>query len=100
MEDASILVELTETTERSKNNERRITKLEANQEELKSLATSTAVMAQRLGIVETNVGDIKESVETLKSKSGKMFDGMIEKILWLVIGGVIAFVFSQVGINL
>lgn len=92
-----IVRELSDTSARARSNTHRIDKLEANQEELKSLATSTAVMAQRLGTVEQNVGEIKESVESLKSKPGKMFEDIVSKIVWLALGGLIAYAVKAAG---
>ena len=44
-------VKLAEVDQRARSNTRRIEKLEEVQDEIRSLATSTAVMAQRLGEV-------------------------------------------------
>lgn len=94
-----IICQLTETVARSKSNTKRLDKIELQQEEIKSLATSTAVMAQRLGTVESTVGEIKTSVEEIKSKPVKRVDGIVDKLLWLVIGALAAWVLGSVGIN-
>ena len=80
-------VKLAEVDQRARSNTRRIEKLEEVQDEIRSLATSTAVMAQRLGEVESHVDEIKASVKILE-----------EKLLWLVVGGVIAAALAQAGI--
>ena len=53
MEEVSMdnAVKLAEVDQRARSNTRRIEKLEEVQDEIRSLATSTAVMAQRLGEV-------------------------------------------------
>lgn len=98
MDEKEIIRELTETTARSKSNTKRIDKLEATQEEIKSLATSTAVMAERLGTVESNVTEIKETVTELKDAPGKKWDNVTEKVVWALIAAVITFVLSRIGL--
>lgn len=99
MTSEDIIKELTETTARSKSNTKRIDELAERQEELKSLATSTAVMAQRLGAVEENVNDIKKSVESLKAEPGEKWKDFASKVLWLVLGGVIAYALASIGLS-
>ena len=97
MDEKEIIRELTETTARSKSNTKRIDKLEETQEEIRSLATSTAVMAERLGTVESNVTEIKETVTEMKDKPGKKWDTVTEKILWAFLAAVITFLLSRIG---
>ena len=56
-------LKLAEVDQRARSNTRRIEKLEEVQDEIRSLATSTAVMAQRLGEVENHVDEIKADYE-------------------------------------
>lgn len=106
MDNSDIIKELTEVSERSKSNTHRINRLEETQDELRSLATSTAVMAQEMSTVKDNVSDIKISVGTLtdkvneiKEKPIKRLDGLWDKLLWLVIGAAAAWVLAQIGLN-
>lgn len=91
-------VKLAEVEQQVRSNTRRIEKLEEVQDEIRSLATSTAVMAQRLGEVENHVDEIKASVKTLEAKPGKRWEAIVEKLIWLFVGGVIAAVLTQAGI--
>lgn len=91
-------VKLAEIDQRARSNTRRIEKLEEVQDEIRSLATSTAVMAQRLGEVENHVNEIKASVKTLEAKPGNRWERFIEKLIWLVVGGVVAAALAQAGI--
>lgn len=91
-------VKLAEVDQRARSNTRRIEKLEEVQDEIRSLATSTAVMAQRLGEVENHVDEIKTSVKTLEDKPGNRWEKFVEKLIWLVVGGVIAAALAQAGI--
>ena len=106
MEDTEIVRELAETTARAKSNTKRIDRLEETQNELRDLATSTAVMAQELTTVKDNVGEIKTSVNNLSGKVSELHDKPIkrldtlwDKLLWLVIGAAAAWVLAQIGFN-
>lgn len=92
------VVKLAEVEQRARSNTRRIEKLEEVQDEIRSLATSTAVMAQRLGEVENHVDEIKTSVKTLEDKPGNRWEKFVEKLIWLIVGGVIAAALAQAGI--
>ncbi len=91
-------VKLAEVDQRARSNTRRIDKLEAVQDEIRSLATSMAVMVQRLGEVENHVDEIKTSVKTLEDKPRKRWEAIVEKLIWLVVGGVVAAALAQAGI--
>lgn len=91
-------VKLAEVDQRARSNTRRIEKLEEVQDEIRSLATSTAVMAQRLGEVENHVDEIKTSVKTLEDKPGNRWEKFVEKLIWLIVGGVIAAALAQAGL--
>lgn len=93
-------VKLAEVDQRARSNTRRIDKLEAVQDEIRSLATSMAVMAQRLGEVENHVDEIKTSVKTLEDKPRKRWEAIFEKALWLIVGAILAAAFAQIGITI
>lgn len=92
-------VKLAEVDQRARSNTRRIEKLEEVQDEIRSLATSTAVMAQRLGEVENHVDEIKVSVKTLEAKPGKRWDNIVDKLIWFAVGVILALALAQIGIN-
>lgn len=94
-----IIRELTEVSTRAKSNTKRLDKLEAYQDELKSLATSVAVMAQRLGSVEESLNAVNLTVGGLRDKSGKRWDSLVDKIVWLIAGGLIAYMLALAGIQ-
>ena len=91
-------VKLAEVDQRARSNTRRIEKLEEVQDEIRSLATSTAVMAQRLGEVENNFGETKASLKTLEAKPGKRWERFVEKLIWLVVGGIVTAALVKAGI--
>ena len=88
---------LTEIEERSKSNSHRIDLLEKRQDNLDELVGTVKVLAVREENVETDVKEIKSDVKSLTGKSGKLWDGMVEKIIMLVVAAVIGFVLAKIG---
>ena len=88
---------LTEIEERSKSNSHRIDLLEKRQDNLDELVGTVKVLAVREENVETDVKEIKSDVKSLTGKSGKLWDGMVEKIIMLVVAAVIGFVLARIG---
>ena len=86
--------------ERSKSNTHRIDAVEKRQESLDKLVTSVEVLATRQETVESDVKEIKGDVKALAEKPGKRWEGIADKLLWLLIGGAVAFVAVQMGVPL
>ena len=61
----------------------------------KSSNTSTLLIEKLAKRVEDNEVDIKE----IKLKGSKRWDGMVEKIVCVIIGAVFMFIFYQVGLS-
>ena len=81
---------LTEIEERSKSNSHRIDSLEKRQDNLDELVGTVKVLAVR----EENV---ESDVKSLTGKSGKLWDGMIENIIMLIVAAVVGFVLAKIG---
>lgn len=89
---------LTEVESRSQSNSHRIDDLEKRQDNLDELIGTVKVLAVREERVENDVKEIKSDVKSLTGKSGKLFDNLVEKILWLIIAAVIGFFLAKVGL--
>lgn len=96
---------LTAVEERSKSNTHRIDKLEGTTEAINRLATSMEVMAERQEQCVTSVGSLDSKVSTLdgkvtalEQKPAKRWDGMVDKAISALIGGLIAYMLAQLGI--
>ena len=98
MDNEQIAIKLQETMDRSLRNEGRIKKLEAEHEVLHELATSVAVLAQRMEAMNTSVTKLTDKVDEIEGKPGKRYDDIIDKVIWAVLGGMIAFILRGVGI--
>ena len=88
---------LTEIEERSKSNSHRIYSLEKRPDNLDELVGTVKVLAVREENVESDVKEIKSDVKSLTGKSGKLWDGMVEKIIMLVVAAVIGFILAKIG---
>lgn len=98
MED--IVKELAETTARSKSNTHRIDDIEKRQDKLDDLVTTMAVVKSEQDNIKQDVGEIKTDVKNLAEKPAKKWEALVNNIIWLVAGGLIAFAFSRAGIPL
>ena len=81
---------LAEAEQRVRANTRRIEKLEQQQENLNRLVTAVEVLAAREKGVETDVKEIKTDVKTITQKSGRRWDAMIDRVLYVLIGAALS----------
>ena len=98
MNTEDLAVKIQEVADRSLRNEGRIKKLESEQESIRSLATSVAVMAEQLKTMNTSVCTLTNKVEELEEKPGKRWESIVEKIIWAIAAAVIAFLLGRIGL--
>lgn len=100
--------------QRSKSNTHRLDKMEERQDNLDKLVASVAVMAEKQDNMgktvdeikttvkamasTTTVNTLKQDVETLKSKPAKRWEGVVDKIIMLIVGAVIAYALTKLGL--
>lgn len=122
MTNEDFIQRITVTEQRLNDHETRIDKLEKDQKAIQSLATSVAVMAseqKRMGedinkttetlnaIKETmekfpdlqRIEKTEKDLETLKMKPAKRWESIVEKVLLIVVGGLVAYVMTRIGIG-
>ena len=108
-----LAVHVQEIDSRSKSNEHRIDDLEHDMKETKSmqitlvkLANGVENMGNQLMDVKEDIQDVKKGQHELSNKvttlenrpaleTKKRWDSIYDKILWLVIGGIVTFILSQ-----
>ena len=88
---------LTEVEERSKSNSHRIDTLEKRQDDLDELVGTVKVLAVRAENVESDVKEIKSDVKSLTGKSGKMWDAIVEKIIFIIVAAVVGYILAKIG---
>lgn len=98
MTEQEIAVKLTEHEGKIERHEGRIKTLESNYTALNDLARTTAVMAEKIDVTEKKVDSISANVEEMKLKGGKRWDNLIEKVIFTVVGAVIAYLLARAGL--
>ena len=104
----NLAVHLQEVDSRSKSNEHRIDELESDMKETKNmqitlvkLANGVENMGNQLMDVKQDIQDVKKGQDELSDKvttlenrpateTKRRFDKIVDKLIWLVIGGLVA----------
>ena len=81
----------------AKSNEHRIDDLEKKQADMDSLVSSVAVFAKEQEHIQKDVQEIKSDVKALTLKPAKKWDGVVDKILYAVVGAFVAWLLSNAG---
>ena len=82
---------LTKVENRAKPNTHRIESLEKRQNDTEKLVTSVAIIAEKQKDME---GDVKKLIE----KPAKRWDGVVDKIIYAVVGAVVAYLLAKGGL--
>ena len=89
---------LTEVESRSRSNTKRIDDVEKRQDSLDDLVSTVKVLADREKRVEDDVSEIKDDVKELKDKPGKRWEGIVDKILYTIVGAAVTYVLVKLGL--
>ena len=87
--DENLAVALQEVKDRSLRNEGRIKKLEENQQALNDLALSVRELATDQDNMKNDITEIKNDVKVLTAKPAKRWDGIVDKVLYAIIGAFV-----------
>ena len=90
---------LTAVEKQCGSNRHRIEDLEENQAALMKLATSVEVMATEQGRMKDDIGEIKKDVKAITSKSGKRWDGIVDKIILTVVAALVTYIMVRIGLK-
>lgn len=97
MSQEEMAVKLAEVDQRSKSNTHRIDELSGQIDAVNRLATAVEVMAteQRhqtaaMAEIKADVAKLDSKVETIEQKPAKRWDGMMDKILYGLIGALVS----------
>jgi hypothetical protein len=77
------------TEDRSLRNEGRIKKLETEHEILHQLATSIAVMAEKMEAMSKSVNSLTDKVEEIENKPAERWDKIVSAVIGTVVGGFV-----------
>lgn len=64
---------------------------------LEASHTAVAVIDSKLLQIKEDTEEIKASVQEMKDKPAKRWDGIVEKAIWAVVAAVITFMLAKVG---
>lgn len=67
-------------------------------ETVHTLATSVSVMSNEQGQLKRAVDGLCMDVEEIKSKPAKRWEGVVEKILFAIVGAMVTFILAKIGI--
>ena len=84
--------------DRSKSSTLRLNRLEENTAVLNRLATAVEVMATKQDTMGESVERLETKVDTLESKPGKRWDGLVDKLILTVAAALIGFLLAQLGV--
>ena len=88
---------LTSVEERSKSNSHRLDEVEKRQDKMDELVSAVNVLAVREQNVENDVKEIKNDVKSLTNKPAQKWDDLVNKITLTVIGILVGYIFTQIG---
>ena len=99
MDNEAIAVKLQKVDDRSQRNEGRIKKLEETQTALNELALSVKELATDQVNMKKDIVEIKTDVKALTSIPNNRWEALVEKVILVVVGAVIAFMLGKIGIS-
>ena len=76
----------------------RMSEAEKTTKTIHDLAKSVAVLAEQMKTMNQTLNALNEKVEKLEAEPGNRWKFVIEKSIYFVVGGVVAFILSQVGL--
>lgn len=83
---------------RSRSNTHRIDEIERNQSALTDLALSVKELATKQGGMERDLTVMKSDIKTLTGKPARRWEELVDKVIWLLAGAVLAYALGQLGL--
>lgn len=93
------LERLIEVEQREKSNTKRLDSLEPKVEDIHELTSSVKVLATEMKRMREDQMSMDERIKSLEDKPSKRFDSIITIIITAVISGIIAFLFTYLGLK-
>ncbi len=82
----------------AKSNKKRIDTLEEGVKELRKLAEAVASMVTEQKNMREDLSEMKADVKVIKEKPAKRMDNLTEKVIELIIAGVVGFMLANLGL--
>ena len=90
---------LAECEQRSKSNTHRLDRLEANWEALNKLAVSVETMGVNIANMDKTIQKLDKKVEEQEAKPGKRWEAVVEKVILVIVGAVVAWAMARIGVS-
>jgi hypothetical protein len=97
MTNEEIAIKVQDIDSRCKSNTHRLDEIAKNQEALRSLATSVAVMAAKQDTMNGTLETVAKKVDTLEKIPGKLWEFVVEKAIYVVVAAVVGFILARAG---
>lgn len=88
---------LTETSDRSKSNTKRLDKLEDKVDCLYELTLSVKEIATEMKAMREDMNSMDDRIVAIETKPAKRWDSIVDKFIYTVLGILIAYLFKQIG---
>lgn len=100
MDDKSeIYATLSALEQRSKSNSHRLDALERQTEAVNHLATSVAVMAEKVESTGEKVDGLCVDVQEIKQKPGKRWEAIVTTVLTALVSAVVGYFLARIGLH-
>jgi hypothetical protein len=99
MDETEISGRLSAVEQRSKSNSHRLDAVEKNTEAVNHLATSVAVMAERMEVTGAKVDGLCSDVQDLKAEPGKRWKFVVEKAVYIAVSAVMGYILAKFGLG-
>ena len=97
-EEKSLPARLARVDARCRSNSHRIDELESSQQAVTELALSLRAMANEQANMKEDLGEVKNDVKLLTRRSSVRWDTLVDKLMWLVVGGALGLLMQELGI--
>ena len=100
MDIETLALELQKTADRAERNTGRIKKLEEEHEAIHQLATSVAVMAEKMDAMNKSLTSMNAKVEDIENRPAKRWDSLVSAIIGAAAGAFLCWAASGMpGVN-
>ena len=99
MDETELSGRLSAVEQRSKSNSHRLDAVEKNTEAVNHLATSVAVMAERMEVTGAKVDVLCSDVQDLKAEPGKRWKFVVEKAVYIAVSAVMGYILAKFGLG-
>lgn len=92
MDEVAFEGRMTVVEQRSKSNTHQIEEIKKRQDNLDDLVKSVAELANEQGHIKEDVSEIKSNVKTLTDKPAKRWDGLVDKLIYGLVGAFVMWI--------